>query len=80
MENDNICPSAENCPIFKGILQHKDFTTKSYKMIYCESGLDGRKKCIRWQCKEKFGKVPDDLLPNSSKTLEEIGNENEWFI
>ena len=75
----DLCPSAEKCPIFSGILQGRDYTTKVYQTKYCQSGENGRNDCRRWQCKQKFGQVPTDLLPNSIKTVDDIGKENEWI-
>ncbi|URA10343.1 hypothetical protein [Thermospira aquatica] len=75
----DICPNVAKCPIFTGILKDRTFTTNAYKQLYCEAGLEGRNKCKRFQCKQKYGKVPDNLLPNSIKTLEEIGRENNWL-
>jgi hypothetical protein len=75
---NNICPSAEKCPIFTEILTGKDFTAKSYKLLYCEAGENGRMNCRRWQVKQKYGKVPSDLLPNTTKTVEEIAVENHY--
>jgi hypothetical protein len=75
---NDICPSAEKCPIFNNMLIGKYYTTQAYKSQYCEKGEDGRKNCRRWQCKQKFGKVPEKLLPNSFKTIEQIGKENKW--
>jgi hypothetical protein len=72
---NDICASAEKCPIFGGILKDKEFTTKSYKLLYCEAGEQGRANCRRWQVKQKYGKVPADLLPNSILTVEEIGRK-----
>ena len=69
------CPSAESCPIFSGVLKGKEFTTAAYKMKYCESADNGHHNCRRWQVKQKIGKVPGDLLPNSLKTLDEICTE-----
>ncbi len=69
------CPSSPKCPIFTGILKDKFFTTKAYKAQFCEAGEEGRNNCLRWQCKQKFGKVPEDLLPNTNKTLEQIYEE-----
>ena len=74
-----ICPVYEKCPIFSGVLKGKNFTTSSYKKQYCEAGLDARNNCKRWLCRNKFGKAPDYLLPNSDKTLDEIGKENNWL-
>lgn len=76
---NDICPSADGCPIFQGILKNKEFTTQLYKKEYCEAGEPGREKCRRWQCKQKYGMVPDKLLPNSFKTLDQIGHENRWI-
>ncbi len=69
-----VCPSSEKCPIFNGILQGKDFTTKLYKMQYCENETK-RDNCKRWQCKSIFSKVPENLLPNAIDTIEEIGRK-----
>jgi hypothetical protein len=74
----DVCPSFDKCPIFNGILLGKDFTTASYKRLYCEAGEQGRLNCRRWQMKQKYGKVPNDLLPNAMKTLEEIAKENNY--
>jgi len=75
---NDICPMAEKCPIFSGILKGKDFTTKSYKSQFCEAGTEGRNNCRRFQCKQKYGKVPENLLPNSNQTIDAIGKENNW--
>ncbi|NLT49331.1 MAG: hypothetical protein GXX85_00240 [Ignavibacteria bacterium] len=74
----DVCPSADKCPIFSGVLKGKEITSKNYRLQYCENGIVGRNNCKRWQCKNKFGKVPEQLLPNSKKTLEEIAAENNW--
>ncbi|MCX8124099.1 MAG: hypothetical protein N3F66_08045 [Spirochaetes bacterium] len=69
------CPYAENCPIFTGILSDMQFTTLAFKAKYCLAGIEGRNMCKRFQCKQKYGKVPDLLLPNSVLTLDEIAKE-----
>jgi hypothetical protein len=66
-----ICPKTEKCPIFNGILKGTEFT-ETYKNLYCLAGLEGRNKCRRFQVAEKCGMCPPDILPNSSKKLEEI--------
>jgi hypothetical protein len=76
---NDICPSAEKCPIFTGALIRKEYTTKAYKSLYCNKGVEGRNNCRRWQCKQKYGKVPEDLLPNSFQTIEQIGRQNNWL-
>lgn len=73
-----VCPAAEKCPIFNGILKDKSMATRMYQTQYCNAGVEGRNKCRRWQCRQRFGKVPDNLLPNSFKTLDEIARENNW--
>ncbi len=50
----DICPFAEKCPIFGGILKDKVFTTKAYKDKYPEAGAEGRNACKRFQCKQRF--------------------------
>jgi hypothetical protein len=74
----DVCPYWEKCPIFSGILKDRVFTTKSYLSLYCEAGEEGRGNCKRFQCRERFGRVPENLLPNSNKSIEEIGLENHW--
>jgi hypothetical protein len=73
-----LCPSAEKCPIFNGMLKDKVVATKMYQTQYCEAGEEGRNKCRRWQSKERFGKVPPNLLPNSFKSLDDIARDNNW--
>jgi hypothetical protein len=70
METAN-CPKTEKCPIFNGILKGTEFTD-TYKNLYCLAGPEGRNKCRRFQVAEKCGMCPPDILPNSSKKLEEI--------
>lgn len=74
----DICPSAEKCPVYDGSLVDENFTTEYYKETYCEAGPEARGECRRFQSKEKYGKVPDGLLPNATITVEEIGIENNW--
>jgi hypothetical protein len=41
MEENTMCQNIEKCPIYSGILKGSDFTTKSYKIQYCEAGAPG---------------------------------------
>jgi hypothetical protein len=66
-----ICPKTPKCPIFSGVLQGTQYT-ETYKKLYCNAGSAGRLKCRRFQVAEKCGVCPPDILPNSSKTVEEI--------
>ncbi len=69
------CQYADKCPIFTGILQDMVITTKVFKNQYCEAGIEGRNKCKRFQCMQKYGYVPDTVLPHSVQTLEDIAKE-----
>ena len=71
MEND-VCKNIERCPIFvKGVLVN-DFTGAAYRNTFCL--IPGKyKECKRYQVAQATGKpVPENIMPNSKKTLEEI--------
>ncbi len=70
---ENTCPNAEKCPIFTERLAGKEYTAKSYRVQYCEAGEENWNRCKRFMTKKKYGVCPPDLLPNSLKTVEEIG-------
>jgi hypothetical protein len=69
---ETICKNYEKCPIYSGVLEGKDLTAKGYRKQYCEAGVEGWQSCKRYLIKEKTGKCPPNLLPNSIKTLDEI--------
>jgi len=69
---ESICKNFEKCPIYSGILEGKAITAKGYKVQYCEAGEKGWNLCKRYQVKERIGKVPPDLLPNSNKSIDDI--------
>ena len=66
-----VCPKTPKCPIFNGILKGTEYT-ETYKKLYCEAGEQGRSKCRRFQVATAVGVCPPNVLPNSSKTVEEI--------
>jgi hypothetical protein len=66
-----LCPKTSACPIFNGILKGTEYT-EVYKKQYCEAGEEGRKRCRRFQVAALIGKCPPKVLPNSSKTVDEI--------
>jgi len=72
---ENVCPNAAKCPIFNGILQDREFTARSYRNMYCESGEADWKKCKRYMTKDAFGECPADLLPNTVLSLAQIGEK-----
>jgi len=69
-----LCPKTPACPIFNGILKGTEFT-EVYKKQYCEAGETGRKRCRRFQVASVIGKCPPNILPNSTKTAEQIIDE-----
>ncbi len=69
---ETICKNFEKCPIYSGVLVGKETTAKNYKKVYCEAGTEGWSQCKRYLVKEKIGKCPPDLLPNSFKSVEDI--------
>lgn len=72
---ETICKNYEKCPIYSGVLLGKDITAKGYKMQFCEAGEIGWSACKRYMVKERTGKCPPELLPNSFKDVERIIEE-----
>ncbi len=71
MEN-SVCAKLEKCLIFqKGILVN-DYTGVAYKNMYCL--VPGKyQECKRFLAAKATGKpVPENIMPNSKKSLEEI--------
>jgi hypothetical protein len=73
MDSD-LCPKTPKCPIFNGILKGTQFT-ETYKRLYCEAGEAGRNNCKRYQISQKTGKCPENVLPNATKSVDEIIEE-----
>ena len=69
--DSQTCPNTPKCPIFNGVLQGTQYT-ETYKNLYCLAGEAGRLKCRRYQVSQKVGKCPQNVLPNSKKTADEI--------
>jgi hypothetical protein len=70
MENME-CPNTPKCPIFSGVLKGTEYTDV-YKRLYCLAGEQGRNNCRRFQVAQKTGVCPPGVLPNSTKTADEI--------
>lgn len=66
----NICSKLEKCPIYMGILKDKVITSKAYRRFYCES--DNHVNCKRYLVSEAVGKCPPNLLPNYTRSVDEI--------
>ncbi len=67
-----ICKNSAKCPIYSGVLKGMEFTTAAYKQKYCDAGGQGWNQCRRYQVKDRAGKCPENILPNSLKTVEQI--------
>jgi len=65
------CPRTPGCPIFQGVLKGTEFT-EVYRSLYCEGGEAARNRCRRFQVALRVGKCPPNVLPNSTKTVDEI--------
>jgi len=65
------CPKTPKCPIFNGVLKGTQYT-ETYRNLYCLAGEAGRNKCRRFQVSQICGTCPPDILPNSSKKVDEI--------
>lgn len=72
---NDVCPNFEKCPIYNDILKDKESTENAYKRQYCEAGEANWLRCKRYLVKEKYGKCPPNLLPNSLLSLEEIAEK-----
>ncbi|MCA1744308.1 MAG: hypothetical protein LC643_01070 [Bacteroidales bacterium] len=70
---EDFCPNTPKCPIFNGILSGKEVTSKSYRRLYCEGGNVRYSTCKRYMANQRFGSCPGNLLPNSTLSLDEIG-------
>lgn len=74
MTTEKQCAKTPKCPIFNGILKGTEFTD-TYKNLYCLAGPEGRAKCKRFLVAEKIGSCPPNILPNSTKSVEQIVEE-----
>jgi hypothetical protein len=69
---EKTCKNYEKCPIYNDVLKDKTTTAMVFKIQYCDAGERGWNACKRYQVKERTGKCPPDLLPNSEKNVEAI--------
>lgn len=66
-----VCPKTSACPIFNGVLKGTEYT-EVYRKLFCEAGKVGRNSCRRFQVASLIGICPPNVLPNSTKTVDEI--------
>ena len=76
MEN-TICPKVDKCPIFQGdsfLGQELAETMHTmYKDNFCQAGVTKYKTCKRFMASEELGvPIPKIIMPNSTRTIEEI--------
>ncbi len=72
MNTEKICEKTSRCPIYSGVLQSNEMLTRTYKSLFCENGAEGRAKCRRYQVAEIMGFCPPNILPNSTRSAQDI--------
>lgn len=70
--NIEVCPLLEKCPIFvKGVL-YNERSSRAYKNLYCLNA-NKFKQCKRYMVSLVInGTVPENVLPNSVLSVDEI--------
>ena len=67
------CCFLMQCPIFKKNVFHSEKSGTTYRALYCTAGEGKFKKCKRYQVVKVTGKsIPENILPNSQLSIEEI--------
>jgi len=69
---ENACPKVEKCPIFINNVLAIENAAVAYRKLYCEAGLQKYSNCKRYIVSNRIGKCPPDIMPNCSRTVEEI--------
>jgi hypothetical protein len=69
---ENTCPKVEKCPIFVNNVLTIENAVVAYKSLYCQAGEPKFKTCKRFIVSNKVGSCPPDVLPNCSRTIDEI--------
>jgi hypothetical protein len=70
--NNNACPKIEKCPIFQENVFSVENAAIAYKSLFCLAGEIKFKSCKRFIVSNKVGSCPSNIMPNSSKSIEEI--------
>jgi hypothetical protein len=66
------CPKVSKCPIFINNVLTLESAAVAYKSLYCEAGEAKYKSCKRFIVSNMIGSCPPSVLPNCSKSVEEI--------
>jgi len=69
---DNLCPKVAKCPIFLNNVLTVQNVEVAYKRLYCEAGESRYTTCKRFIVSNKIGKCTPDIMPNCSRSIEEI--------
>jgi hypothetical protein len=72
---EKTCKNFEKCPIYSGILKDRNVTAKVLRIQFCDAGERGWLACKRYLVNEKKGICPPDLLPNDTKSIDQIIKE-----
>lgn len=67
-----ICPKVGKCPIFINNVLTIENAAVAYKKLYCEAGEVKHKTCKRFIVSNMVGKCPPGVMPNCSKSIDEI--------
>lgn len=66
------CPKIQKCPIFVNNVLSSERAGVAYKTLYCQAGEAKFKSCKRYIVSNQAGFCPPEIMPNSSKTVDEI--------
>ena len=68
----NLCPRTPGCALFNDNLLKRKESAEVYKELYCRAGESKYITCKRYMVSEKVKICPDNVMPNSSMTVNEI--------
>ncbi len=71
MDSD-FCPKVEKCPIFVNNVLTIQNASVAYKTLYCQAGKARYTSCKRFQISNIAGSCPQNVMPNSAKSIEQI--------
>ena len=71
MDKDN-CPKRPQCSLFQGEMLESKKAEEIYIKLFCNNGEVGRMDCKRFLLTLENIKPTIDLMPNDSRTVEEI--------
>jgi hypothetical protein len=79
MEKNEYCPLLEDCSVYQNKVKHNVIVGLTYRSLYCLQVNRKYKSCRRYEACIKLGKqVHRSILPNSSFSLEEIADRQEF--